>query len=92
MSRDSEERLDRAVEELVAALAEHVAATVAELREDDPERSLTVGEAAAWLGIGRTHLYALIGAGEITGYRDGRRRLFTAAELARYRDRVSGEP
>jgi excisionase family DNA binding protein len=91
VSRDSEERLDRAVEELVAALAEHVAATVDELRESDPARPLTAPEAAAYLRIGRTALYALVRDGELTGYRQGRRRLFAAGELRRYRARVAGE-
>lgn len=91
MSRDSEERLDRAVEELVAALAQHVAATVDELRDADPDRPLTVDEAAAYLRIGRTAVYALLRAGDLVGYRQGRRRLFAAAELRRYRARLAGE-
>ena len=91
MSRDSEERLDRAVEELVAALAQHVAAVVDELRDADPDRPLTVDEAASYLRIGRTAVYALLRAGELTGYRQGRRRLISAGELRRYRARVAGE-
>jgi excisionase family DNA binding protein len=91
VSRESEERLDRAVEELVAALAQHVAAAIDELRDEDPDRPLTVEEAATYLRIGRTAVYELLRAGELTGYRQGRRRLVSAGELRRYRARVAGE-
>jgi excisionase family DNA binding protein len=91
VSRESESRLDRAVDELVAALAEHVAATVDELRGEDPDRPLTVDEAASYLRIGRTAVYELLRAGELVGYRQGRRRLVSAGELRRYRARVAGE-
>ena len=89
MSRDSERRLDRAVDELVAALAEHVAATVDE--REDPDAVLTVAEVAERLRIGRTAVYALLRAGELSGYRQGRRRLFAASEVRRYRARIAGE-
>ena len=46
---------------------------------------LTVLEAAAYLRVSRTALFALISSGEIRSVKAGRRRLVPMEELARYR-------
>lgn len=58
--------------------------------EADPDRPMTVAEAAAWLGIGRNQVYGAISRGELPHLRIGRTiRLFKSA-IVRYasRDRV----
>lgn len=48
-----------------------------------PPRTLGVNSAAQSLGIGRTHLYALIKQGKIQTIQLGRRRLIVASSLDR---------
>jgi excisionase family DNA binding protein len=91
VSRDSERRLDLAVEEFVAALTDHVAATVDERRYEDRDTPLTTAQAMATLGIKKTRLYDLLHAGELTGYKEGGRRLFTAKEIRHFRLARTGE-
>ncbi len=49
-----------------------------------PERLLSVDEAAATLGLGRSLLYAEIGAGRVRSVKAGRRRLVPASAVADY--------
>ena len=54
-----------------------------------PEGSISPGlvsveEAEHYLGIGRTHLYKMLGTGELASVKIGRRRLIPAEELARF--------
>jgi len=49
-----------------------------------PDRLLSVDEAAAQLGIGRSMLYDLIAAQRIRSIRVGRRRLLASGAIAEY--------
>ncbi len=73
------DRLDAAVAELVAALRAELAPA-----PSAPERLLSVDEAAATLGLGRSLLYGEIGAGRVRSVKAGRRRLIPAGAIADY--------
>jgi excisionase family DNA binding protein len=72
-------RLEAALAELVTALREEVASGAA---PTPPERLLSVGEAAATLGISRTTAYGEIGAGRLRTIAVGRRRLVSSSAVA----------
>lgn len=74
------DRLAAAVAELVAALREEVAPAVL----DAPDRLLSVHDACAALGIGRSALYGVVGRGELRSFKIGRRRLIPADSLAEF--------
>lgn len=80
------DRLALAVAELVDAIRAEVRAEVRaeSLPADSPDRLLSVDEAAAMLGIGRSALYSEIGAGHLRTIRVGRRRLVPASAVAEY--------
>jgi excisionase family DNA binding protein len=74
---------------LALALAELADAIRAEVRAEaappeTPDRLLSVDEAAAMLGIGRSVLYSEIGAGRLRSLRVGRRRLLSASAIRDY--------
>ncbi len=74
---------------LALALAELLEALRAEARAEmapaiGPDRLLSVDEAAATLGIGRSALYGEIGALRLRSLKVGRRRLVTSAAIAEY--------
>ena len=48
-----------------------------------PALAVTPREARRLLSIGNTHLYKLIGAGELESYRDGRARRITTESIKR---------
>ena len=48
---------------------------------------LAVGQAADYLGISRTTLYSLLGSGELSSVRIGRRRFVARTQLDRYLSR-----
>jgi excisionase family DNA binding protein len=75
------DRLASAVSELVAALREELAA---EPRSIGPERLLSIDEAAAALGVGRTALYGQIAAGRCRSVKVGKRRLIPSSAIADY--------
>jgi excisionase family DNA binding protein len=75
------DRLAAALAELVAALREEVAA---EARPAAPDRLLSVDEAGAALGLGRSKIYGEIAAGRLRTIRAGRRRLVPAAAIVSY--------
>ena len=73
---------------LAAALAELAEALRAEVRAElatpPPERLLSVDEAAARLGVGRSMVYGELAAGRLRSVKIGRRRLVpTSAVTAR---------
>lgn len=71
-------RLDAAVAELVAALREELA-TEARPAVAQPDRLLSIEEAAAALGIGRTNVYSEISSGRLRSLVIGRRRRLVPA-------------
>ena len=74
------DRLTTAVMELVAALR-HEIATERRPTEREPDRLLSIEQAARALGIGRTALYSEIGAGRIRSIKVGRRRLVPSSSI-----------
>jgi excisionase family DNA binding protein len=82
-------RLDAAIRELVEAIAE-AARMEAAASPATPDRLYSVAEAADALGLGRSALYAELGAGRLRSFRIGRRRLIPAAAVAEFiQDRVA---
>ena len=68
--------VDELAEAIIAALDDRPAAA--------PDRLLDVDEAAAMLGLGRSRLYALIGARELRSLTVGRRRLVPSSAVAAF--------
>ena len=75
------DRLTTAVAELVAALRDELA-TERRPSELEPDRLLSIEQAARALGIGRTALYSEIGAGRIRSVKVGRRRLVPSSAIS----------
>ena len=75
------DRLTAAVTELVAALRDETA-TQRRPSEREPDRLLSIEQAARALGIGRTALYSEIGAGRIRSVKVGRRRLVPSSAIS----------
>jgi excisionase family DNA binding protein len=75
------DRLTTAVTELVAALRDEIA-TQRRPSEREPDRLLSIDQAARALGIGRTALYSEIGAGRIRSIKVGRRRLIPSSAIS----------
>ena len=75
------ERLQAAITELVGALQDEIA-TEARPSEREPDRLLSIEQAALALGIGRTALYSEIGAGRIRSVKVGRRRLVPSSAIS----------
>lgn len=74
-------RLEAALEALAAAIREEIAAAAT---APGPDRLLSIDEAAAMLGIGRTALYGELQAGTVRSVKVGRRRLVSAAAIGEY--------
>lgn len=75
------DRLRTAVVELVAALRDEIAAEARPIVRE-PDRLLSIEQAARALGIGRTALYSEIGAGRIRSVKVGRRRLVPSSAIS----------
>ena len=75
------DRLSTAVIELVAALRDEIAVE-ARPSEREPDRLLSIEQAARALSIGRTALYSEIGAGRIRSVKVGRRRLVPSSAIS----------
>lgn len=73
------DRLESAVRELVDALRSEIAPPA-----DSPDRLLSVDEAAAALGVGRSLLYSEMGAGRLRSIRVGKRRLIPSRAVTEY--------
>jgi excisionase family DNA binding protein len=73
-------RLEAAVAELVAALREEAERARPPV-STDPPRLLSILEAAERVGVGRSTLYAEMGAGRLRSVKVGRRRLIPADAL-----------
>lgn len=74
-------RLEAALAELADAIREEIAAA-STAQAGAPPRLLSIDEAAAAAGIGRSLLYNLIGRGEVRSVRVGRRRLIPSDAVA----------
>lgn len=82
MTPDHETSIRAAVDALASAL---LAALRAEAPGPSaPDRLLSVDEAAAILGIGRSRMYDEIGAGRVRSVRVGRRRLVASSAIRDY--------
>jgi excisionase family DNA binding protein len=75
------DRLVTALTELVAALRDEIA-TERRPIEREPDRLLSIEQAARALGIGRTALYSEIGAGRLRSVKVGRRRLVPSSAIS----------
>ena len=74
------DRLHAAVMELVEALRDEIVVG-ARPSEREPDRLLSIAQAARALGIGRTALYSEIWAGRIRTVKVGRRRLVPSSAI-----------
>lgn len=74
------DRLRAAVMELVEALRDEIAVE-ARPSEREPDRLLSIAQAARALGIGRTALYSEIATGRIRSVKVGRRRLVPSSAI-----------
>jgi excisionase family DNA binding protein len=74
------DRLEAAIRELVAALSDELIA--GHPPASAPDRLLSVDEAAAALGIGRTTMYGELQAGRVRSVNVGRRRLVPSSAIA----------
>jgi excisionase family DNA binding protein len=81
MTADHEAAIRAATDALAAAI---LAAVRAEAVSNDagPEQLLSIDQAAALAGVGRTTIYAAIGAGRLRSIKVGRRRLVPASAIA----------
>ena len=77
------DRLSPAITELVEALRDELR-TEAAGDQRAPDRLLSVDEASAALGLGRSRMYLEIQTGRLRSVKVGRRRLVPAAALANY--------
>jgi excisionase family DNA binding protein len=76
---------DAAIRAATDALAEAILAAVraeAVPRDAEPEQLLSIDRAAALAGVGRTTIYAEIGAGRLRSVKVGRRRLVPSSAMA----------
>jgi excisionase family DNA binding protein len=78
------DRLAAAVAALVDALREELAADARATGPGQPDRLLSVDEAAVWLGVGRSALYGELQAGRLRSVKVGRRRLVPSGAVAAY--------
>jgi excisionase family DNA binding protein len=81
MTADHEAAIRAATDALAAAI---LAAVRAEAVSNDagPEQLLSIDQAAGLAGVGRTSIYAAIGAGRLRSVKVGRRRLVPASAIA----------
>ena len=75
------DRLHAAVMELVEALRDEIVVG-ARPSEREPDRLMSIEQAARALGIGRTALYSEIGEGRIRSVKVGRRRLIPSSAIS----------
>jgi excisionase family DNA binding protein len=83
MTPETEAAVRAAADALVAALVAVVEAE-ATPSSPTPERLLSINEAAAVLGVGRSSLYRELGAGRLRSLSVGRRRLIPASAITDY--------
>lgn len=81
-------RLDAALRELAEALREELR-TEAEAGPRTPDQLHDLTTAAGLMSLGRSRLYAEIGAGRLRTVKVGRRRLVPASAIADYIERAA---
>jgi len=72
------------IRQAVADLADAIIAALDDGPSSAPDRLLSIDEAAATLGLGRSLLHAEIAAGRVRSVKVGRRRLIPAGAIADY--------
>jgi excisionase family DNA binding protein len=77
-------------DELELAAYAFARAIVAVVTADEPDRNLSVTEAAARLGISRSSVYNLMTSGKLAFVQLGRRRLVPSSEVRRLTRRATG--
>ena len=81
MTADHEAAIRAATDALAAAIL--AAVRVGAISNDaGPEQLLSIDQAAVITGVGRTTIYAAIGAGRLRSVKVGRRRLVLASAIA----------
>jgi excisionase family DNA binding protein len=81
MTADHEAAIRAATDALAAAIL--AAGRVGAISNDaGPEQLLSIDQAAVITGVGRTTIYAAIGAGRLRSVKVGRRRLVPASAIA----------
>jgi excisionase family DNA binding protein len=81
MTADHEAAIRAATDALAAAIL--AAVRVGAISNDaGPEQLLSIDQAAVITGVGRTTIYAAIGAGRLRSVKVGRRRLVPASAIA----------
>ena len=78
---DHESAIRAATDALTAAILAAVRAEAVS-HDDGPEQLLSIDRAAVLAGVGRTTIYAAIGAGRLRSVKVGRRRLVPASAIA----------
>jgi excisionase family DNA binding protein len=81
MTADHEAAIRAATDALAAAILAAVRAEAVS-NEAGPEQLLSIDRAAVLAGVGRTSIYAAIGAGRLRSVKVGRRRLVPASAIA----------
>jgi excisionase family DNA binding protein len=81
MTADHEAAIRAATDALAAAILAAVRAEPTS-RDAGPEQLLSIDRAAVLAGVGRTTIYAAIGAGRLRSVKVGRRRLVPASAIA----------
>ena len=81
ITADPEAEIRAATDALAAAILAAVRAE-AVTNDAEPEHLLSVDQAAVLTGVGRTTIYAAIGAGRLRSVKVGRRRLVLASAIA----------
>ena len=85
---DRETRIRAAVDELAAALLAAVAEATPS--HEQPDRLMSVAEAAEALSLGRSRIYDEIGAMRLRSIKVGSRRLIPSSAVAEFIDGASG--
>ena len=81
MTADHEAAIRAATDALAAAIMDAVRAEAVS-NDAGPEQLLSIDRAAVVAGVGRTSIYAAIGAGRLRSVKVGRRRLVPASAIA----------
>jgi excisionase family DNA binding protein len=81
MTADHEAAIRAATDALAAAILAAVRADAVS-NDAEPEHLLSIDQAAVLTGVGRTTIYAAIGAGRLRSIKVGRRRLVPASAIA----------